>query len=71
MQGVHTQSDGQVLQFSPQSHEPLPQELLHTLVLVIVHTILVAWEVIEIDGKVVQFVQFPTGVGVRLHVPAP
>jgi len=68
---VHPQSKGQVLQFSPQSHDPLPQELLQTLVFVIVQTILVACEPTAIDGKEVQFVQLPIGVGVRLHVPAP
>jgi len=42
------------------------------LLLVIVQTILLAIVLLtEIDGKVVQFVQLPTGVGVISHVPKP
>jgi len=70
--GVQPQSLGQVLQSSSQllSHDPLPQTSWHTLVLVIVQTIFCAWVLTEIVREV-QFVQLPTGVGVRSHVPSP
>jgi len=72
VQGTQPQSAGQVLQFSPQfpSHEAFPHALWQTLLLVIVQTIFVACIVMESDREV-QFVQLPTGVGVRSHVPSP
>lgn len=47
-----------------------PSALKHLFRFVIVQTILVAFEPMDSDFEV-QFVQLPTGVGVRLQVPAP
>lgn len=68
---MHPQSAGQVLQFSPQFGSQIwsPHTLKHLFVLVIVQTILVAIVLMESDRNV-QFVQLPTGVGVRSQVPA-
>jgi len=72
MQGSQPQSSGQVSQSSSQlgSQTPSPQTSKQTLVFVIVQTILVAWEPTD-TVREVQFVQLPTGVGVRSQVPAP